>query len=262
MISLPGSVQVPSIPLPTSQQPGSTAPNRATDLATQQPHQRFAPLIDALDHVRKDKALTVLWSKLGENLKKADYTKMNVASLKACMAEAEKAGLIETGRGSGLGQEWAALPEWSTKRLADIHAAIMKSRSSTPTPAVPTFTFSPNSAIPIVAPPSSTPNGSSRPAASSPVYMHTRFAPLIVALEKCRQDDAASVKCSLVGMNLTKENYTAMGVIKWSQCLEAAEKGGLVLRGGLGGDAWVALKSWQPEPVKVPVVSTEPLSQL
>jgi hypothetical protein len=254
--SPPGSVFVPRIPLPTSQPPVYTAPNHASDLAMDQARQRFAPLIDAINRARKDEAPSVLWSKLGESLKKADYVNMGVSGLKVCMTEAEKLGIIETGKGPGLGQEWVALPEWSAKRWANIHAAIMKSRSSTPTPAIPTLTFSPNSAIPIVVPASSASNGSSQPEAGSSTSVSTRFAPLIAAIEQCRQGDAASVKCSLVGMNLTREDYTFMGVIKLSQCLEAAEKDGLIIRGGIGGDAWVALKSWQPDLPKVPAVST------
>jgi len=240
----------------------STVTNHASDPAVDQARQRFAPLIDAINRTRKDEAPSVLWSKLGEMLKKADYVNMGVSGLKVCITEAEKMGIIETGKGEGLGQEWVALPEWSAKRLANIHAAIMKSRSSSPTPAIPTLTFSPNSAIPIVAPASSTPSGSSQPVASSSASLSTRFAPLIAAMEQCRQGDAESVKCSLVGMNLTKEDYTLMGVIKWSQSLEAAEKDGLIVRGGIGGDAWVALKSWKPDPLTVPAVSTKPPTQL
>ena len=250
-----------SVPLPTSRPPVSTPSNRTRDLATDQARQRFAPFIDAINKARKDDTPSVLWSKLGEFLKKADYMNMGVAGLKVCMTEAEVAGIIETGKGPGLGQEWVALPEWSAKRRATIHAAIMKSRSSTPTPAIPSLTFSPASAIPIVAPASFTPNASSQPAAIPPISEPTRFAPLIAAIEQCRQGDATSVKCSLVGMNLTKEDYMFMGVIKWSQCLDAAEKDGLVIRGGVGGEAWVALKSWQPDPLKVPAVSTESLTQ-
>ncbi len=221
--------------------------------------QRFAPLINAINRARKDEAPSVLWSKLGEALKKVDYMNMGVSGLKVCMAEAEKMGIIEAGKGAGLGQEWVALPEWSEKRWVNIHAAIMKSRSPSPTPAIPTLIFSPNTAVPIVPRVSSTPNGSSQPAANSSTFVSTRFAPLIAAIEQCR-GDAVSVKCSLVGMNLTKEDYTFMGVMKWSQCLEAAEKDGLIIRGGIGGDAWVALKSWQPDPLKVPAVSTESLT--
>jgi hypothetical protein len=136
----------------------------------------------------------------------------------------------------------------------------MKSRSSTPVPALPTLTLSPNSAIPIVAPSSSTLKGSSQPVANSPSSAFTRFAPLVAAIKQCRQGDTASVKCSLVGMNLTKEDYTFMGVTKMSQCVEAAEKDGLIIRGGVGGDAWVALKSWQPDPVGLPAVSTVSLT--
>lgn len=223
---------------------------------TDQARQRFAPFIDALNKARKDEAPSVLWSKLGEMLKKADYVNMGVAGLKACITEAENVGIIETGKGPGLGQEWVALPEWSVRRRADIHAAIMKSRSPSP---ASTLTFSPNSAIRIVTPASSTLNALSQSAEISYIPGPTRFAPLIAALEQCRQGGATSVKCSLVGMNLTKEDYAAMGVIKWSHCLDTAEKDGLVTRGGVGGDAWVALKSWQPDPFKVPAVSTESL---
>ena len=260
--SPPGSVFVSRLPLPTSQPSGSTAPKHASDLAMDQARQRFAPLINAINRARKDEARSVLWSKLGEAIKKADYVNMGVSSLKVCMTEAEKLGIIEVGKGAGLGQEWVALPEWSKKRWADVHAAIMRSRSSSPTPAVPTHTPSPNSTIPIVTPASSTPNGSSQPAASSSASLFTRFAPLIAAIEQCRQEGAASVKCSLVGMNLTKEDYTFMGATRWSQCLEAAEKDGLIVKGGIGGDAWVALKSWQPDPLKVPAVSAESLPPL
>ena len=259
--SPPGSVFVSRLPLPTSQPSGSTAPKHASDLAMDQARQRFAPLIDAVNRARKDEAPSVLWSKLGEVLKKVDYMNMGVSGLKACMTEAEKLGIIEAGKGAGLGQEWVALPEWSETRWANIHAAIMRSRSSTPTPAVPTLTLSPNSAVPIVVPASSTPNGSSQPAANSSASISTRFAPLIAAIEQCRQEGAASVKCSLVGMNLTKEDYTFMGATRWSQCLEAAEKDGLIVKGGIGGDAWVALKSWQPDPLKVPTVSAESLTR-
>lgn len=240
----------------------STASNHTRDIAMEQALQRFVPLIDAINRARKDGAPSVLWSKLGEILKKADYMNMGVSGLKVCMTEAEKLGIIETGKGSGLGQEWVALPEWSAARWANIHAAIMKSRSSTPTPAIPALSFSPNSAIPIVAPTLTTPNGFSQPATNSPSSVSTRFAPLIAAIEQCRQSDAVAVKCSLVGMNLTKEDYTFMGVIKWSQCLEAAEKDGLVVKGGIGGEAWVALKSWQPDPLKVPAVSPASLTPL
>jgi len=256
---------VSSVPLPASQPPVPTAPTHTGDPVADHARGRFAPLINAVNKARKDEMPSVLWSKLGPFLKKADYIHMGVASLKVCMTEAENTGIIETGKGPGLGQEWVALPEWSAKRRANIHAAIMKSRSSTPTPAIPSLpslTFSPNSAIPIVAPTSSTPNGSSQPAADSLVPASTRFTPLLAAIELCRQGDAASVKCSLVGMNLTREDYTFMSVTKWSQCLEAAEKDGLVTRGGVGGEAWVALKSWQPDPFKVPAVSTEFLTQL
>lgn len=249
-----------NVPLPTSQSPISTPSNRTRGLVTDQARQRFAPLIDAINNARKDEAPSVLWSKLGEFLKKPDYMNMGVAGLKVCMTEAENVGIIETGKGPGLGQEWVALPEWSMKRQANIRAAIMKSRSSTPTPVIPTLTLSPNSTIPIVTPASSIPNTSSQPVAIPPISGPTRFAPLIAAIEQCRQGDATSVKCSLAGMNLTKEDYTFMGVVKWSQCLDAAEKDGLVIRGGVGGDAWVALKSWQPDPLKVPPVSTESLT--
>ena len=251
-----------SVPLPTPQPLTSTTTtsNRASDPAVDRARQQFAPLIDAINRARKDEAASVLWSKLGEVLKKADYMNMGVSGLKVCMTEAESAGIIETGKGPGLGQEWAALPEWSARRRANIHAAIMKSRASTPTPAIPTLTFSPNSAIPIVAPAPFTPNnGPSQPAAgpSASMSVSSRFGPLIAAIECCRQGDAPSVKCSLVGMNLTKEDYTFMGVMRWSQCVETAEKEGLVSRGGVGGDAWVALKSWQPDPHTVPAVSIE-----
>jgi hypothetical protein len=224
--------------------------------------QRFAPLIDAINSARKDEAPSVLWSKLGANLKKVDYVNMGLSSLKVCITEAEKLGVIETGKGAGLGQEWAALPEWSAARRASIQAAIMKSRTSTPAPAIPTLSFSLNSAIPIVVPAPTALNGPSQQAANSSSSLSTRFAPLIAAIEQCRQGDAVSVKCSLVGMNLTKEDYTFMGVIKWSQCLEAAEKDGLIVKGGIGGEAWVALKSWQPDPLKVPAVSTASLTPL
>ena len=238
-----------SVPLPTSQPPVPAIFSHATDLASDQPRHQFTPLIDAINKARKDEAPSVLWSKLGEMLKKAEYTTMGVSGLKACMTEAEKTGIIQTGKGPGLGQEWVALPEWTTKRRAGTHAAIMRSRSSTPTLAVPTLTFSPNSTIPIVTPGSSTPNGVPQPEAGPSYSTYTRFAPFIAAIEKCRQGDAPSVKCSLVGMNLTKEDYIAMGFTKWTQCLEAAEKDGLVIRGGFGGDAWVALKSWQFDPL-------------
>ena len=228
--------------------------------------QRFAPLINAINRARKDEAPSVLWSTLGGALKKVDYVKMGVSGLKVCIAEAEKIGIIEAGKGAGLGQEWVALPEWSEKRWTNISAAIMKSRSPTPTPAIPipipTHIFSPNFAVPIVPPASSTPNGSSQPTTNSSASVSTRFAPLIAAVEQCRQGDEVSVKCSLVGMNLTKEDYTFMGVMKWSQCLEAADMDGLIVRGGIGGDAWVALKSWQPDPLKVPAVSTESLTPI
>lgn len=255
--SPPGSVIVSRLPLPTSQPSVSTAPKHSSDLAMDQALQRFAPLINAINRARKDDAPSVLWSKLGEALKKVDYVKMGVSGLKVCMAEAEKIGIIEAGKGAGLGQEWVALPEWSENRWANINAAIMKSRSSTPS-----LIFSPNSAVPIMPSASSTSNGPSQSAADSSASVSTRFAPLVAAVEQCRQGDAVSVKCSLVGMNLTKEDYTFMGVVKWSQCLEAADKDGLIVRGGIGGDAWVALKSWQPDPLKVPAVSTKPLTPI
>ena len=250
-----------NVPLPASQPHLATPSSITRDLTTDHTRQRFAPFIDALNKARKDEGPSVLWSKLGEMLKKADYVNMGVAGLKACLTEAENVGIIETGKGPGLGQEWVALPEWSVRRRSDIHAAIMKSRSPSPAPAISTLTFSPNSAIPIVTPASSTLNSMSQPAYISSIPGPTRFAPLIAAMEQCRQGGATSVKCSLVGMNLTKEDYAAMGVIKWSHCLDVAEKDGLVIRGGVGGDAWVALKPWQPDPFKVPAVSTESLLQ-
>jgi hypothetical protein len=59
---------------------------------------------------------------------------------------------------------------------------------------------------------------------------------------------------------LNKEDYKAMNVETFSQCLIAAAKANLIVHGGVGGTAWVALKA--PEVAGIRTKMEEPRSRL
>ena len=63
-------------------------------------------------------------------------------------------------------------------------------------------------------------------------------------------------------MMLNKEDYKAMNVETFSQCLVAASKANLVVHGGIGGSAWVALKAPSVAGVNTSKVYEEPRSRL
>jgi hypothetical protein len=81
------------------------------------------------------------------------------------------------------------------------------------------------------------------------------FSRLLRAVRALASPGHERVLCSRVGMMLNKEDYKAMNVETFSQCLIAAAKANLIVHGGVGGTAWVALKA--PEVAGVSRVKME-----
>lgn len=145
---------------------------------------------------------------VGDILAKEDFKAAGLSAFKLrdCIEEAQAAGLLRKGDDTQL----IVLTERMVQSVPN-HRRV----ESIPTPRTPAISLS----------------------ATSP----DRFQKFFQVLDR-RGGESGRVLCSLMGLSITADDYRAMQVSGFADCIGQVEQTGLVSRGGVGGGAWVSRK--------------------
>ncbi|CAG7849986.1 SubName: Full=Uncharacterized protein {ECO:0000313/EMBL:CCA67294.1} [Serendipita indica DSM 11827] len=221
-----------------SQPDSSAVPSSDAHLAY--PKEHFGPLLTVLRSLRKHNLYKVTFTPLSLALEKMfpnAMKRLGIDNIDQYIYQARDAGLVITGDGAN-GKVWVSLTDAEQNGAA------------TPTP---------TNTIKIKTSPSATSLHFPSPPDKSRV---SDFSRLLRAIRALSAPGRERVLCSRVGMMLNKEDYKAMNVETFSQCLVAASKANLIVHGGVGGSAWVALKAPSVAGVHPSKVYEEPRSRL
>ncbi|KAG8857495.1 hypothetical protein FRB91_011306 [Serendipita sp. 411] len=220
-----------------SQAESSAMPS--SDIHIHHSREKFEPLVSVLHSLRKHSLYKVTLTPLALAVDKMfpnAMTRFGITNIDTYVAEAQVAGLVITGRGAN-GKTWVSLPE----------DALVDNESTTPTS---------NNTMQAV-------NRASQHIGSTTKSGRVSdFSRLLRSVRALSSPGHERVLCSRVGMMLNKEDYRAMNVENFSQCLVAAAKANLIVHGGFGGSAWVALKAPQVAGVSSGKTLEEPRSRL
>lgn len=222
MIAFPRKMtNSPITPLTDRFQPESS-PVATSDMRVAILADKYEPLLAVLRSLRKHDLYKVTLSPLSLSIEKmfpGAMERFGFNTIDAYVADAHEAGVVITGVGQH-GRTWVSLPDEHI-RTPTMSTPIPRRRVKS-TPSLSSLSDFPHPPPRVPAVPD--------------------FSRLLRAVRALSSPGHERVLCSRVGMLLNKEDYRAMHVETFNQCLIAAAKANLVVHGGFGGQAWVALR--------------------
>ncbi|KAG8830385.1 hypothetical protein FRC17_004943 [Serendipita sp. 399] len=231
------ALSIYSLSTDKSQAESSAMPS--SDIHVPYSREKFEPLTSVLRSLRKHHLYKVTLTPLALAVDKMfpnAMTRFGITNIDTYVAEAEIAGLVITGKGAN-GKTWVSLPE----NLLEDNGSVTPTSGNTMKLGRPT---------------------SQQPSSPTKSGRVSDFSRLLRAVRALSSPGHERVLCSRVGMMLNKEDYRAMNVENFSQCLVAASKANLIVHGGYGGSAWVALKAPPVAGVSSGKTLEEPRSRL
>ncbi|KAF9246594.1 NYN domain-containing protein [Melanogaster broomeanus] len=254
-VSLPSTGPKPSVPLPTTADPGISS--SSDDAIRQETRMRFQPLINLLLVAREKGITRPSRSSIAVDLVTLDphvYERVGISKSKqfkhySTMAEA--AGLIQLGEREG--EPWIALhPSWfEEESLRGAQSDPPKTARNIPptsSAASPMERAANFQSVTRISPSSgsqeSDDNASALPPSAQQDVVKTSisvaFQPLIDALVRSDKGHYQMLRSS-VGMYLSQEVYTRAGVSNFKDYVSKASEARLVQCGGVSGHAWIRL---------------------